>query len=74
MKWNPSYRHEYDIDSWVEEEGEEVVEEMLHHVVGVSAEEAPQLNLYLTLDLSVHLVARNDVTAFSSWYYQVVAF
>lgn len=73
MKWNPSYRHEYDIDSWVEEEVV-VVEEMLHHVVGVSAEEAPQLNLYLTLDLSVHLVARNDVTALSSWHYQVVVF
>jgi hypothetical protein len=55
-------------------EEEAAVEEELHHVVGVSAVEEPQLNLYLTLDLSVHSVARNDVIAASFSHFQVVAF
>jgi hypothetical protein len=76
MKWSPSYRQEYDIDSWVVVvvEEEAAVEEELHHVVVVSAVEEPQLNLYLTLDLSVHSVARNDAIAASFSHFQVAVF
>lgn len=55
-------------------EEEAAVEEELHHVVVVSAVEEPQLNLYLTLDLSVHSVARNDAIAASFSHFQVAVF